>query len=74
MTELPLLNGSTSILDLLIWLSGLLAVCGLAVVMAGAVAVQRFAALAPCATQRRPAVTVLKPLCGEEPLLDRGYA
>ena len=62
------------ILDLLVWLTELLALGGLAVVAAGAVAVQRFAALTPCAMQHRPAVTVLKPLCGEEPCLEAALA
>lgn len=74
MTVAALLDGSTTILDLLIWLTALLAGSGLAVVAAGAVAVQRFAALAPRPTQRRPAVTVLKPLCGDEPLLEAALA
>ena len=64
----------TGILDLLVWLITLLALCGLAVLAAGAVAVQRFAALAPCPVPFRPAVTVLKPLCGEEPLLEAALA
>ncbi len=64
----------TDVLDPLVWLFELLALGGLAVVAAGAVAVQRFAALASCPMQRRPAVTVLKPLCGEEPRLEAALA
>ncbi len=64
----------TGILDLLVWLITLLTLGGLAVLMAGAVAVQRFAAQAPCPMPLRPAVTVLKPLCGEEPLLEAALA
>ncbi len=74
MTGAQLLDGSTTILDLIGWLTALLAACGLVAVAAGAVAVQRFAALAPCPTQRRPAVTVMKPLCGDEPLLEAALA
>lgn len=64
----------TGILDLLVWLAALLALGGLAVVAAGTIAVQRFATLAPRPMQLRPAVTVLKPLCGEEPLLEAALA
>jgi len=64
----------TGILDLLVWLVASLALGGLAVTAAGAIAVQRFAALAPRPMQCRPAITVLKPLCGEEPLLEAALA
>lgn len=57
-------------MDLLAAVAALLAWAGIAIVIAGAVAVQRFAARAPHPTRNRPAVTVLKPLCGDEPLLE----
>lgn len=65
-----LADGLTVVLTLLTWLAALLTATGLVTVAAGAVAVRRFAAAGPRSTRRRPAVTVLKPLCGEEPLLD----
>ncbi len=61
-------------MGLLADLAALLAVCGLVAVAAGAVAVQRFAAQAAGTARHRPAVTVLKPLCGDEPLLEAALA
>ena len=61
-------------LDILADLAALLTICSLAIVVAGAIAVQRFAVRAADATQCRPAVTVLKPLCGDEPLLEAALA
>ncbi len=69
-----LADGLAAILTLLTWLAVLLTAAGLVVVAAGAVAVRRFAAAAPRPTRRRPAVTVMKPLCGEEPLLEAALA
>lgn len=67
-------DGLATFIDLLTGLTALTAAVGLAVVVAGAVAVQRFTATACRPTQCRPAVTVLKPLCGEEPLLEAALA
>lgn len=61
-------------MDLLAVVAALLAWAGIAIVIAGAVAVQRFAARVPHPTRNRPAVTVLKPLCGDEPLLEAALA
>jgi ceramide glucosyltransferase len=67
-------DGMAAVLTLLTWLAALLTAAGLVAVAAGAVAVQRFAASGSRATQQRPAVTVMKPLCGEEPLLEAALA
>lgn len=58
------------ILDFLAKLVALLALCGFVSIVSGAVAVQRFAARPRGNARDRPAVTVLKPLCGDEPLLE----
>ncbi len=63
-----------AVLDVLAGIAVLLAACGLLAVMAGAIAVQRFAVRAPARAQIHPAVTVLKPLCGDEPLLEAALA
>ena len=55
-------------------LVGLIAACGLFVVVAGAVAVWRFAKRPPRRARTSPAVTILKPLCGDEPLLEAALA
>ena len=55
-------------------LSALLGGIGIGVVAAGAVAVRRFAAEAPPLPRQRPAVTVLKPVCGSEPRLEAALA
>ncbi len=55
-------------------LATLLTICGLAAVTAGAIAVQCFAVRTVGTARRRPAVTVLKPLCGDEPLLETALA
>ncbi len=60
-------------------LAGLIVLCGVLIVIAGAVAVRRFAARRFTAgpaepAHRRPAVTILKPLCGDEPLLEAALA
>lgn len=59
-----------SVFVLLAGLAALLAMCGLAAAVAAGVAVRHFAARAPCRAHHRPAITVLKPLCGGEPLLE----
>lgn len=64
----------TDILDLLAGLAALLVAFGLFAVTAGAFAVGRFAARAPQRARHRPAVTVLKPLCGDEPMLEAALA
>ena len=64
----------TALLDVLAGLSAVLACIGIGVVAAGAVAVRRFAAQAPHPASHRPAITVLKPLCGYEPLLEEALA
>ncbi len=61
-------------LQLLADLAALLAVCGLVATTAGAIAVQCFAARTAGAARHRPAVTVLKPLCGDEPRLEAALA
>jgi len=70
LTGVTLADGLVIVLDLLIWAATLFAVVGLAAVAAGVVMVRRFAARPPCPTRLRPAVTVLKPLCGDEPSLE----
>ncbi len=62
------------VLDFLAELAAVLAVCGLVAATAGAVAVQRFAARATRPARLRPAVTVLRPLCGDEPMLEAALA
>lgn len=69
-----LADGLAAVLTLLTWLAALLTLAGLVVVAAGAVAVRRFAGTGPRPTQQRPAVTVMKPLCGGEPLLEAALA
>jgi ceramide glucosyltransferase len=48
----------------------LIAVAGMAAVLAGTVAVRRFAALPSPMPHARPPLTILRPLCGAEPGLD----
>ncbi len=63
----------TSMLSLLATSAETLTACGLFAVVAGALAVRRFAGRqAP--TLVMPAVTVLKPLCGDEPRLEEALA
>jgi ceramide glucosyltransferase len=57
----------------MIWLSAttaLLACLGLLQCLAGWIAVRRFAASPRSQPQRHPPVTILRPLCGDEPLLE----
>lgn len=61
-------------IDLFTAVAALLTGTGIAIVLAGAIAVRRFAARTPHPTRDRPAVTVLKPLCGDEPLLEAALA
>ena len=61
-------------LQLLADLAALLAVFGLIAVTAGAIAVQCFATRTAGTARHRPAVTVLKPLCGDEPRLEAALA
>jgi len=63
-----------AVLDLLAGTAALLAACGLVAVMAGAIAVHRFSVRTPTHAHDRPAVTVLRPLCGDEPLLEAALA
>lgn len=51
-------------------LCALLAVVGMFAVLAGIIAVRRFAALPAAIPRTRPACTILRPLCGAEPGLD----
>ena len=55
-------------------IAALLSGFGLAQAVAGWVAVRRFAQRAPLGISGRPAVTVLKPLHGDEPLLEAALA
>ncbi len=55
-------------------IAALLAACGLFAVTAAAFAVQRFATRTPQLPRHRPAVTVLRPLCGDEPMLEAALA
>jgi ceramide glucosyltransferase len=55
-------------------IAGSLTVGGLASVSAGAILVQRFARRPRRPARYRPAVTVLKPLCGDEPMLEQALA
>ncbi len=57
----------------MIWLSaatGFLACLGLLQCIVGGVAARRFAASPGAQLQQRPPVTILRPLCGDEPLLE----
>jgi ceramide glucosyltransferase len=56
------------------WLLALLAVFGTTVSVAGAAAVHQFATRRRYPARQCPAVTVLKPLCGNEPRLDEALA
>lgn len=58
-----------SVVDLLIDGLVLAGLAGVGYLVAAAVAVRRFAALKPAVPAHRPPVTVLKPLCGDEPNL-----
>ena len=51
-------------------LCAVFALAGLVAVLAGIVAVRRFAALPSAAPRARPPLTILRPLCGAEPGLD----
>ena len=55
-------------------MAALLTVCAMFAVGAGAIAVHRFASQTPRPALCRPAVTVMKPLCGDEPLLEEALA
>ena len=55
-------------------LAALLAVCGLIALTAGAIAVQCFAVRTAGNARNCPAVTMLKPLCGDEPMLEAALA
>lgn len=59
---------------LLAGLAALLAACGLVAVTVGAIAVHCFAQRTARTARHRPAVTVLKPLCGDEPMLEAALA
>ncbi len=59
---------------LLAGLAALLAACGLVAVTVGAIAVHCFAHRIAGTARHRPAVTVLKPLCGDEPMLETALA
>lgn len=65
---------SFAALDAFAGVAAMLAVCSMLAVAAGAFAVQRFADQPSGMAKRRPAVTVLKPLCGDEPLLEVALA
>ncbi len=52
----------------------LLSVFGILQAAASLVAVRRFAARAPCRLTAAPKVTILKPVCGAEPLLEEALA
>src|SRR5215469_15573752 len=59
--------------DAMTWLSAaaaLLACTGMLLCFAGLVAVRRFAAPAKPQLQWHPPVTILRPLCGDEPMLE----
>ena len=60
--------------DVVADLVGLVAVVGLVMVAAGALAVWRFAKRPASRARLCPAVSVLKPLCGDEPLLEAALA
>jgi ceramide glucosyltransferase len=60
-----------------IWLSAataLIACLGLLQCCAGWIAARRFAASPKAQLQRQPPVTILRPLCGDEPLLEEALA
>ncbi|WP_428391143.1 bacteriohopanetetrol glucosamine biosynthesis glycosyltransferase HpnI [Lichenicoccus sp.] len=59
---------------LLAWLAGLAAIASLALALCGALLVRRFYAREPELCASLPAVTVLKPLCGDEPRLEAALA
>lgn len=61
-------------MTLLAYAFGVVAGLGLGQSLAGWIAVARFAAQPPRPTARLPPVTILKPLCGDEPLLDEALA
>ncbi len=63
-----------TVLDCLAAIAAFLAACGLIAVAAGAIAVQRFSVRARVHARGYPAVSVLKPLCGDEPLLEAALA
>ncbi|MFI4987912.1 MAG: bacteriohopanetetrol glucosamine biosynthesis glycosyltransferase HpnI [Alphaproteobacteria bacterium] len=58
----------------LVDVAALLACLGLLQCLAGLIAVSRFAARPTPAPAERPPVSVLKPLCGDEPLLEEALA
>lgn len=66
--------GLTAILTLAAEASAWLTSCGIVSVLAGVVAVRRFAGNRPLSPKARPAISVLKPLCGDEPLLEAALA
>jgi ceramide glucosyltransferase len=68
------MTGGHPALEILAWLLALLAGFGTVLSVAGAVAVHRFASRARAPSRQYPAVTVLKPLCGDEPRLDEALA
>ncbi len=55
-------------------MAALLTICAMFAVGAGAIAVHRFSSQTPRPALRRPAVTVMKPLCGDEPFLEEALA
>ena len=55
-------------------IAGLLALAGLVLAWAGAVLVRRFAAAPPPEPRTLPGISVLKPLYGDEPLLEQALA
>lgn len=61
-------------LDFAAWAAVLVTLCSIGAVMAGALAVHRFARQTHPAARNGPAVSVLKPLCGDEPMLDAALA
>ena len=56
------------------WLAAAMALAGIAQAAAGGIVVRRFAARAGAAPRQRPALTVLKPLHGAEPMLYEALA
>jgi ceramide glucosyltransferase len=64
------MTGWAAALDLLGWAITLACVIGMLAVAVGAAAVHRFAASPKLPSVARPPVSVLRPLCGDEPLLD----
>ena len=59
---------------ILAWLAGLAAIASLALALCGALMVRRFFARGQVLCASLPAVTVLKPLCGDEPRLEAALA